>query len=239
MSGRHLKHRVIDLLSSVFTSGYCQCCGIEVAGRHSLCQLCINRLPRIINPCHVCAEPNPGLGDICAACLLNPPRWQSMFAPFQYRDRVRQFLLQMKYGEATWVANCLCRSVTGTPGTEQALPEVLLPVPLHHNRLLDRGFNQATEIALIWSSIFDIDLDLKALRRVKHTESQSGLDASQRRRNLRQAFSYAPTTPYRHVAIDDDVVTTGATAGEITRLLHQSGVEFVEVWALARTVRRK
>ncbi|MEM7563514.1 MAG: ComF family protein [Pseudomonadota bacterium] len=162
-----------------------------------------------------------------------------MFAPFGYRNRIRDYLLQLKYREATWVANCLCQSATKTFRYDEVLPEVLLPVPLHHSRLVDRGFNQAAEIATTWSRIFDIRLDETALARNRATPSQSGLDAKQRRQNLKQAFSYSTHLKYRHVAIVDDVVTTGATAEAITALLHDAGVEYVEIWALARTIRSK
>ncbi|MEM7565400.1 MAG: ComF family protein [Pseudomonadota bacterium] len=162
-----------------------------------------------------------------------------MFAAFHYQHQIRDYLLQLKYGEATWVANCLCHSA-GTPFfSHQTLPEALLPVPLHASRLKQRGFNQAIEIAATWSRIHDIALDVTALKRIRATPSQSGLDANQRRRNLKQAFTYSTNPGYRHVAIVDDVVTTGATADAITDLLHQAGVEFVEIWALARTVRLK
>ena len=239
MSGRHLTRTLLELVSTVFQAEYCQYCGIEVSQNQALCHHCDQQLPRIVNPCQICAMPNPGSGEICANCLLNPPRWQSLFAAFQYRDQIRQFIMRLKYAEATWVARLLCNSAASPVDYESLKPEVLLPVPLHPDRLHERGYNQAAEIASQWSARFDLPVDYAALKRVKPTESQSGLDARQRRKNLRQAFCYKPATLYRHVTIVDDVVTTGATIDEITKLLHQSGVEYVEVWALARTIRRK
>ena len=114
---------------------------------------------------------------------------------------------------------------------------MLLPVPLHPSRLRERGYNQAREIARIWSRDFDIPIDQRALRRVRATPLQSGLSATQRADNVRQAFDYSAKRDYRHVAVVDDIVTTGSTVTEITRLLHRGGVEFVEIWALARAYR--
>ena len=120
-----------------------------------------------------------------------------------------------------------------TPG-----PEVLLPVPLHRERLLERGYNQADEIAIIWSREFGIPVERKALSRLRATPTQSGLSASQREENVRRAFAWRGGRDYRHVAIVDDIVTTGSTVGEITKTLHRAGVEYVEVWAIARVYRR-
>ena len=84
----------------------------------------------------------------------------------------------------------------------------------------------------------EIIVDRIALTRSRATALQSGLSANQRAHNVRQAFSYSPRRDYRHVAIVDDIVTTGSTVDEITRVLHREGVEFVEVWALARVYHR-
>jgi predicted amidophosphoribosyltransferase len=73
---------------------------------------------------------------------------------------------------------------------------------------------------------------------VRATPPQSGLGANQRISNVRQAFDYSPTRNYRHVAVVDDIVTTGSTVSEITRLQHRAGVDYVEVWALAPANRR-
>jgi ComF family protein len=111
-------------------------------------------------------------------------------------------------------------------------------VPLHRKRLLERGYNQAAEIAQVLSAELDIPVDRRALTRQRDTPVQSGLSAGQRVDNVRQAFNYSPRRDYRHVAVVDDIVTTGSTVTEITGLLHREGVEFVEVWALARAYRR-
>ncbi|MBT8434378.1 MAG: ComF family protein, partial [Gammaproteobacteria bacterium] len=117
-------------------------------------------------------------------------------------------------------------------------PEILIPVPLHCARLFERGYNQADEIAAVWSQTFGIPVDRHALTRLRATPSQSGLSAAQRANNVRQAFAYRPKRKYRHVALVDDIVTTGSTVTEITKTLHRAGVEYVEVWALARVYRK-
>jgi predicted amidophosphoribosyltransferase len=86
------------------------------------------------------------------------------------------------------------------------------------------------------SKLTHIPLDTNVLRRCKATPSQTTLSANQRQHNLQDAFQINPHH-YQHVALLDDVVTTGATAGQLTELLHQSGITTVEVWALCRTLK--
>ena len=237
MSGRQLVTGLNRIFRKLFGVETCLACGHEITHSHSFCRSCSKRLRRVPNPCQYCGQVNVIDGCVCPACLLNPPRWQKMIAPLQYRGLLRDYLIQLKYSEATYLANSICmHSIEYFRGSETT-PEVLLPVPLHPRRLIERGYNQAGEIARVWSRELNIPLDLHALRRLRHTPSQSGLSANQRVSNTLKAFSYTPTLEYRHVAIVDDIVTTGSTVNEITKLLHRQGVEYVEVWALARAYR--
>jgi len=113
-------------------------------------------------------------------------------------------------------------------------PEALVPVPLHRARLRERGFNQAVEIARPLAARLGIELDLNCCERVRNTAEQTRLDAAQRSRNLRDAFRVVRQVPYRHVAIVDDVLTTGSTVASLAGTLRAAGVEEIEVWSCAR-----
>ena len=238
MSGKQLLDGILRGFRRLLATGVCSGCGSESSGPLALCQSCRNQLPRIENPCHYCGQPNPLEGIVCPSCRLHPPLWQSLYAPLHYRGLTRDCLLQLKHSGATHLAQSLCDHLLPTLRQRLPRPEVLLPVPLHRARLLERGFNQAREIALAWSARLEVPVDQRALIRCRPTTAQAGLSRKQRRKNLSCAFHYAPSNAYRHVAIVDDIVTTGSTATEITRLLHRQGVEHVEVWALARTWHR-
>lgn len=116
-------------------------------------------------------------------------------------------------------------------------PDLLLPVPLARRRLRQRGFNQAQMLADWLSRPLGISTDARALERVLDTPAQQQLDAATRRRNLRQAFAIATGADVkgRHLALVDDVLTTGATAEALARLLKRAGAERVDVYCLART----
>ncbi len=238
MSGRHVTDKIIEFVNYLFAPGLCLACGCELDNAESLCDCCGKQLRRVPNPCLHCGQPNPVSGRICPACMLNPPRWQRLIAPLQYHGLTRDYLQQLKYSEALHLAKTLCRQCFEPFRHSAPKPELLLPVPLHRERLLDRGYNQADEIALLWSREFGIPVERNALTRIRATASQSGLSADQRVKNLRAAFDYRPTGDFRHVAIVDDIVTTGSTVDEITKLLHRAGIEYVEVWALTRVYHR-
>lgn len=114
------------------------------------------------------------------------------------------------------------------------MPHYLLPVPLHPERLRERGYNQALELARPLSRILGIPIAHRLCTRRRATLAQTSLDGGERRRNLRGAFLPSLGEMPRHVAIIDDVVTTGTTVEELARTLRLAGVEVVEVWACAR-----
>ncbi len=238
MTVQILYRALARLVDNLLSPGLCHGCDCEIDAAADLCSACRNRLQRVPNPCAVCAEPNPVASAVCPRCLINPPRWQKIVAPFRYRGLVRRFILQLKFDDAIHLGRALCRESLRDLRSDAALPEVLLPVPLHRARLFERGYNQADEIARFWSAELGVPLDRRVLQRRRNTLSQSGLSAAQRAANLRGAFAYDARKAYRHVAIVDDIVTTGSTIDEIVRVLHRAGVEFVEVWALARAYRR-
>jgi ComF family protein len=238
MSGRQLLRGFTRILEQLLAPGVCLGCGCDPGDTSLLCASCSERLEPVPNPCLACAQPNPLDGTVCPACRLNPPRWQKLIAPLHYTGATREYLLQLKHAQATHFARALCRHSLDRVRQSLPRPEVLLPVPLHRSRLLERGYNQAQEIARIWAADLDLPVDCRSLSRVRATPLQAGLSASQRADNVRQAFDYAPRRRYRHVALVDDIVTTGSTVAEITRVLHREGVEYVEVWALARAYRR-
>lgn len=118
-----------------------------------------------------------------------------------------------------------------------ARPDLLIPVPLHSLRMLKRGFNQAYELGNYVGKLLDIPLLTGALRRYRNTRAQSGLSRKQRRKNVRGAFYWhGRAKPDRHVALIDDVMTTGTTVTECVRVLKKAGAKRVDVWVATRAI---
>ena len=114
-------------------------------------------------------------------------------------------------------------------------PDLLVSPPLAARRLRQRGFDQALEIAKRVGSELRIDVRWKGLSRFGDTLPQPGLGREARRRNLRDAFRCGLDLRDQHVAVVDDVMTTGATAEALARVLKQAGAARVSVWVVART----
>ena len=116
------------------------------------------------------------------------------------------------------------------------LPDLVFPVPLHRCRLREHGYNQAMEMTKVIKRYVPITSDTRSCTRTLRTLAQSSLESTaKRRQNVRQAFIIGNiASNIRHVALVDDVLTTGATAGELARCLTQVGVTRVDVWVFAR-----
>ncbi len=117
---------------------------------------------------------------------------------------------------------------------ETPLPELIIPVPLHHARYRSRGFNQAIEISRPLSATLKIPMDNHAVKRIINTSSQSELHAKERHKNIRGAFQVKKAINAKHIAIIDDVITTGSTVTELAKVLKRAGVKRVDVWSFAR-----
>lgn len=215
---------------------HCLLCGAVGTPGLDLCADCAADMPRNTSCCLRCALPLPTAAACCGHCLRHPPAWNAAWAPFRYGWPLDRLETRYKFAGDLASGRVLAGLWQREPQPSlSALPQALLPVPLHHGRLRQRGFNQALELAKPLARAFGLPLHAQALRRVRATQAQSELDAASRRRNVRHAFVLAPGMRLPdHVAVVDDVMTTGATLAECVRVLKRSGVQRVDVWALAR-----
>ena len=218
--------------------GRCLLCG-EATTNKRMCAACQQDLPRNHCPCPHCAQPMPApAATACAACLHRTPIFSRVIAPWIYALPVDHLLHRFKYhgqlGYGDLLGSLLAEHLSTTL-TEAQRPGLILPVPLHPARQRRRGFNQALELARPVAQRLNVPLESRRLRRIRATPEQVQLNARARRRNLRGAFSFRGTCP-AHVAIMDDVFTTGSTAAEIARVLRRAGAERIEVWCVARAI---
>lgn len=223
-------------LSRVLNPGLCLTCGTVVDTKRHICVNCLQGLKRVENACTLCGLPHRSRQPVCVVCLHHPPRWQHMIAPLVYSGSCRRLIQGFKFNEKIFTANAMISHLF--PLYQAQHVEVMIPVPLHKDRLLERGFNQSLEIASQLSTHINVPIDNHSLKRIRATESQSGLSLDKRRRNLVRAFHYDSNKFYRSVAVVDDVITSGSTMAEISKLLHRAGVESVQVWSLARALKQ-
>lgn len=117
---------------------------------------------------------------------------------------------------------------------EESFPDIILPIPLHPDRLMERGFNQSVEIAKPIAKVCQIRLETEHVIRKKSTMPQSQLSASARKINMKQVFAIKQRFKGEHIAILDDVVTTGHTITACAQLLKQHGAGRIDIWCCAR-----
>jgi len=189
----------------------------------------------------VCALPLPATGLTCGQCLRRAPAFSRVEAPLRYAFPVDALITRFKHQSnapfGRLLAQLLARHLTHAFGEGLERPDILVPVPLSRQRERRRGFNQATLLANWLAKPLGLPVDNRLLRRVQDTPAQQDLDAATRKRNLRHAFAVADHARIegRHLALVDDVLTTGATAQFIARELRRAGARRVDVYCLART----
>lgn len=205
------------------------------AGPDHLCQACAAELPRVPQACPHCAMPvaTPG---VCAACPRQPPPFDAALAPLAYAGAARHLLTAFKFhGRLSHGVPLAWHLLAAVRERGGGMPEALLPVPVHPRRLRERGYNQSLELARPLARALDLPLLPHALARVRSTPPQMTLPELARAANVRGAFAVEGALP-GHVALVDDVLTTGATAAELARLLRRRGCVRIEVWCACRSV---
>lgn len=215
----------------------CVLCGNRGSRDLDLCDDCLQDLPRNLSSCYRCGEHFAAAIDVpqlCGRCLKQAPHFDETYAPFLYQGPLPYLIGQLKfhhdYKNARLLANLLAEHIAANA----ELPDCLLPVPLHPKRYRERGFNQSLEIARHLAKRFSLPLDLHSCIRCRDTGHQANLPAKQRRKNMRSAFALVKPMQYQHIAIIDDVMTTGATASSLAGTLKNAGVGRIDVWVCAR-----
>ena len=227
----------IDIIQDYLLPPTCILCGNPGFESRDICTLCYRHLHRNSNSCYRCAEAfETDMTDptLCGRCQSHPPAFDRTYAPFLHQGAIRHLITSLKFNAHYKNARLLGTLLSEHLKQTAEKPDCLIPVPLHLARYRQRGLNQAIEIGRTVSKELDIPLDFSSCQRHRNTAHQTGLPARQRRKNLDKAFSVIKPIKARHIAILDDVMTTGSTAHELARLLKKAGVNRVDVWVCAR-----
>ena len=230
------------LLETLFVP-HCPAC--QAVAAPPLCALCAGTLVELGPACPRCAEPRsgpPGPVVECARCRAGEWPLTALVAPWRFGGELAAALRSLKFERRPSVARDLAGLAAPflAAAVQAGELDVIVPVPLHWRRLARRGFNQAEALArhACRAGAVAAPIVHRALRRVRATAPQTGLDAASRARNLRGAFRVPPRgaslVAGRRVLLVDDVVTTGATMAAAARALLAGGAAEVVGFALAR-----
>jgi len=234
--------RLAAVLSSPLRSLPTQCALCRDWSRARLCEACMARFAQPRPRCERCAIAVPPGVAVCGACLREPPPFARAVAAVDYAPPWDELVRRFKFDAALDLADALADRIAGAVrATDARAPDWLLPVPLADERLRERGYNQAWELARRVARALPCASDPHLLLRTRQTPHQLSLPPAQRAANVRGAFAVEPRRRQalrdRDVALLDDVMTTGATLSEAARSVLQAGAASVQVWVLARTPR--
>ena len=210
----------------------CLLCG-AFSHNGAWCKACDSALPYLTAPhCPLCALPTHN-GDICGRCLKRKPQFDRTLAVFAYTFPLDKLVQALKFGERLMLVNGLADSLAQRV---EVRPDCIIAMPLHPSRLQERGFNQSIELARRVANSLDIPLLSHACQRVRDTPPQSALKWKERGKNMRKAFTCMQDLSGMHVAVVDDVMTSGASLNEVSVALRSAGAREVSAWVIARTL---
>ena len=222
--------------------GLCWLCRMPLAlPRSGICSVCRRTIRLTDSVCPQCGLPAASATLPCGRCLQKPPPWQRLVAVSAYAPPLSTLIHQLKFSRRAELAAALARLqllaiLDARRTTRLALPDRIVSVPLYPRRQWQRGFNQSDLLCQPLARWLDCRYASNTLTRVRPARTQHFLSARRRRSNLKNAFRLELPLDGLHIAIVDDVVTTGSTVAEITRLLLQGGAATVQVWCLCRTL---
>lgn len=238
-----LRTELFGLLDLLFPPA-CPLCGTETSDRppHSFCPACLAGVHPLAAPCCPrCALPyatEEGTVHLCEACLRDEPPFRRVAAAGIYEETLRLAVQRFKYQGAVSLDRPLGELLASALETGgEARPDLLVPVPLHRTRLRERTYNQSLQLARVLGRRWRLPVAARLLLRTRPTPPQQGLKAEVRRQNLKGAFALRQGLSGERVLLIDDVLTTGATARECSRILLEGGAGEVAVAVLARARR--
>ncbi|CCW31340.1 DNA utilization protein GntX [Xenorhabdus nematophila] len=222
--------------------GYCWLCHQNLYfAHHGICHVCYRYLKRLQSVCPRCALPSQSRDVPCGRCLKNPPPWQHLIAITDYAPPLSQLIRRYKYHSTPQLAPVLARLfllhwLQGYREGRWHKPHHILGIPLHRKKRWQRGFDHIELMTGSLSHWLQCPHQPDLLQRSRATLTQRGLSATQRKTNLKHAFQLQGNFVDQHVAIFDDVITTGTTLHETSQLLIRAGARSVQAWAICRTL---
>lgn len=239
----------VDFLPNLFKAalnlafpGRCAACQAPLSSEEPFCEQCISQITPLAEPCcPVCANPLPKGRRTCPHCQTWRPAFDQARALSPHDGPLAQALHNFKYSKHLWVGEKLAKYIhQKAPYDWLSQAQIIAPVPLHTLRLMKRGFNQALVLNSQVCKNLPGKLVPNLLKRTKNTTSQVKLDLNLRRKNVAHAFALKnqgkDLIADKTVLLLDDVLTTGSTAHECTKILKKAGAGKVLVFTFLRAV---
>lgn len=222
------------LLDLVYPT-YCLACG--AADENYLCAKCVEMIDIIGDMhCYKCAIPCETY--ICSDCLSREFAFDWACSAGLYEGALRKAIHALKYDMHIAIVDQLAELMIRCYPHKELNGDVdmVIPIPIHRNRLIERGFNQSEELCRLLCKRIYVPMETDALFRIRNTRHQVSLPEDKRMLNIKGAFAVRQPDLVmgRRVLLVDDVFTTGSTLNEAAKVLKESGAESVYVYTLAR-----
>ncbi|MBV52802.1 MAG: hypothetical protein CL816_01900 [Coxiellaceae bacterium] len=222
---------------------YHSCVVCRMKTKQLLCEACFSYLPHHPDACYQCGNAfttADNSNDTCGQCLSQPPEFTRTVAPFKYQGYIQSWILSLKFNRCIRHAKLLAYLFSRQMENyyqNTSRPSLIIPIPLHQQRQQQRGYNQAQCIAYHVSRMTRIPMNATGLIRHKATQAQAKIGLKQRRDNVLNAFLCNNKSLPQHIALLDDVMTTGNTLNAACKTLKKFGAQYVDNWVLAKSCR--
>ncbi|WP_139159019.1 ComF family protein [Vibrio sonorensis] len=215
-------------------SRQCELCRLAIESEQTASTLFCHHCSLLLAPkprCRRCGLEMVRDVDVCGQCLNSPPLWNSLTCVSDFSYPLSGYIDRFKHQRAYWLAKPLANLLA----ERVVLPAPLMTwVPLHWQRHLKRGFNQSELLAKQLQGALNNDVRPLFVRQ-KKTKAQQLLSRKERLSNLQGVFRLKCPIVHKHIAIVDDVVTTGSTVNQLCLLLRSQGVEVIDIYCICRT----
>jgi ComF family protein len=230
-------------ISQVYYQHFCnQCYFCKIKSNQLICKHCLNGFTFNHSHCKTCKLPTPTQVERCGQCQKKPPQYDILISPLVYSGLTKALILNLKFSSHYHACHPLCQLLadalkhTYQDSDMEEWPDILIPTPSHIERVRERGFCHMTLLSnhLLAYLPKEIPIGTQLLLKAQHLAPQHELNKKQRHTLKASSFACPKTIP-NHVALFDDVVTTGSTIDACITKLKEAGAKRVDVWSLART----
>lgn len=217
----------------------CCFCGARCDNFFRICNPCHKELPWVKTHCINCGHPiSNEKKSVCEHCIDQKRYYDTIISPFYYQEPLSKLVTSFKFRHELGMARVLAELITPyfvDYYDDHTTPDIIIPIPLHNKRLKERGFNQCIEIGKHVSKSLQIPLERHVAKRIRNTPAQHKLNEKDRKHNLKKAFQIDTNIKSCHVAVLDDVFTTGTTMKLFCEQLKKTGVRQVDAWCVTIT----
>lgn len=227
---------MLSVAQSLRLSRICIICNEYHLEQVALCKHCIKQLKLLPYSCQQCAHPlSDSQFPLCGTCIKKPPFYDQAYISHAFDEPIRSLIHQFKYQNGLYLTSFLSHLMLMSWNKMDQKPQCLIPIPMHPRKLRERGYNQSILLVKSLAKKTNIPYDTHSCKKIINTAAQASLSGTNRRQNLKKAFKCS-TLAFKHVALVDDLLTTGATANELAYILKKKGTERVDIWCCARAI---